>query len=155
MHARDHCKKALECARGKRFDHATQTYVFRHDEAVDHAREAVKQIHSRDDSEYFERQIDRSIEQIVEDPARAVERHLLTDNRLESRIRRSLEKPPIGDAILEMWEFYQARRNHAYPISSKKKRGGIFPLMRAFNTVIMRELNIFTPALNQSGEILC
>ena len=104
MHARDHCKKALECARGKRFDPATQTYVFRHDEAVDHAREAVKQIHSRDDSEYFERQIDRSIEQIVEDPARAVERHLLTDNRLESRIRRSLEKPPIGDAILEMPE---------------------------------------------------
>jgi uncharacterized membrane protein YvlD (DUF360 family) len=50
----------------------------------------------------------------------------------------------IGDAILEMWEFHKARRDHAYPLSSKRKRGGIFPLMRAFNTVIMRELNIYT-----------
>ncbi|MGD9317349.1 MAG: phage holin family protein, partial [Anaerolineae bacterium] len=50
----------------------------------------------------------------------------------------------IWDIILEMWQFRKARRNNVYPISDKKKRGGIYPLMRVFMTVVMRDLNINT-----------
>ncbi len=50
----------------------------------------------------------------------------------------------IWDVILEMWQFRKARRNNVYPISDKKKRGGIYPLMRVFMTVVMRDLNFYT-----------
>jgi putative membrane protein len=50
----------------------------------------------------------------------------------------------IWDIILEMWQFRKARRNQAYPISDKEHRGGVYPLMRAFTTVLMRELNLYT-----------
>jgi putative membrane protein len=50
----------------------------------------------------------------------------------------------IWDVILEMWQFRKARRNNVYPISDKKKRGGIYPLMRVFMTVVMRDLNVNT-----------
>ena len=50
----------------------------------------------------------------------------------------------IWDIILEMWQFRKARRNNVYPISDRKKRGGIYPLMRVFMTVIMRDLNVNT-----------
>jgi hypothetical protein len=48
------------------------------------------------------------------------------------------------DAILDMWQFRQARRNNVYPISDKEHRGGVYPLMRAFTTILMRELNLYT-----------
>jgi putative membrane protein len=50
----------------------------------------------------------------------------------------------IWDIMLEMWQFRKARRNNVYPISDKKKRGGIYPLMRVFMTVVMRDLNLNT-----------
>jgi putative membrane protein len=50
----------------------------------------------------------------------------------------------IWDIILEMWQFRKARRSNVYPISDKEKRGGIYPLMRVFMTVIMRDLNVNT-----------
>jgi hypothetical protein len=48
------------------------------------------------------------------------------------------------DAILDMWQFRKARRNNVYPISDREHRGGVYPLMRAFTTVLMRELNLYT-----------
>ncbi len=50
----------------------------------------------------------------------------------------------IWDIILEIWQFWKARHNKVYPIMDRKHRGGIYPLVRAFNTVIMRDLNIDT-----------
>jgi putative membrane protein len=50
----------------------------------------------------------------------------------------------IWDLILEKWQFWQARRNNVYPILDKKHRGGKYPLLRVFTTIIMRELNIYT-----------
>lgn len=50
----------------------------------------------------------------------------------------------IWDIVLEIWQFRKARRNHVYPIADKKHRGGVYPLMRAFTTVLMRELNMYT-----------
>lgn len=50
----------------------------------------------------------------------------------------------LWDIILEKWQFYKARRNQVYPISDKAKRGGIYPVLRAFSTILMRELNIDT-----------
>ncbi len=50
----------------------------------------------------------------------------------------------IWDIILEKWQFYKARRNGVYPILDKAHRGGTYPLLRAFTTVLMRELNIHT-----------
>ncbi len=50
----------------------------------------------------------------------------------------------VWDVIQEIWQFRQARRKKVYPISSRKKRGGIYPLLRAFTTVVMRELNVYT-----------
>lgn len=50
----------------------------------------------------------------------------------------------LGDVFLEIWQFRQARRGKAYPILDRKKRGGIYPILRAFTTVVMRELNVYT-----------
>ena len=50
----------------------------------------------------------------------------------------------IWDIITEKWEFYQARKNNVQPILDKHHRGGKYPLLRVFTTVIMRELNIYT-----------
>jgi uncharacterized membrane protein YvlD (DUF360 family) len=50
----------------------------------------------------------------------------------------------LWDILLEMWQYHKARRDGAYPLSDKKKRGGIYPLLRASMTVIMRQLNIYT-----------
>ncbi len=50
----------------------------------------------------------------------------------------------IWDVILEIWQFRKARRNKVYPLSDKEHRGGVYPLMRAFTTILMRELNLYT-----------
>lgn len=50
----------------------------------------------------------------------------------------------IWEIITEIREFRKARKTGAYPISDKAKRGGIYPLLRAFTTVIMLDLNIYT-----------
>jgi len=50
----------------------------------------------------------------------------------------------IWDIVLEKWRFWQDRRHGVQPILGRDKRGGVYPLMRAFTTVIMRELNIDT-----------
>lgn len=50
----------------------------------------------------------------------------------------------IWDFILEKWQFRRARRSNVTPILDKKKRGGKYPLLRVFTTVIMRELNVYT-----------
>lgn len=50
----------------------------------------------------------------------------------------------IWDIILEIWQFRQARRNNVYPISDRDHRGGIYPVLRAFTTVLMRDLNLYT-----------
>ncbi len=50
----------------------------------------------------------------------------------------------IWDIILEKWQFRKARRSNVYPISDKAKRGGKYPLLRVFSTIIMRELNLYT-----------
>ena len=49
----------------------------------------------------------------------------------------------IWDIILEIWQFRKARRNNVYPISDRDHRGGIYPVLRAFTTVLMRELNLY------------
>jgi len=50
----------------------------------------------------------------------------------------------VWEMILEIWQFRQARRKGVYPILDRKKRGGKYPLLRAFTTVVMRELNVHT-----------
>lgn len=50
----------------------------------------------------------------------------------------------VWDIILEMRQFRNARRNNAYPILDKSHRGGKYPLLRAFMTVVMLDLNIYT-----------
>jgi uncharacterized membrane protein YvlD (DUF360 family) len=50
----------------------------------------------------------------------------------------------IWDIILEKYQFWQARRQDVQPRLGKDKRGGIYPLLRAFTTVLMRELNVQT-----------
>jgi putative membrane protein len=50
----------------------------------------------------------------------------------------------LWDIILEIWQFRKARRNGVYPILDRTKRGGKYPILRAFTTVVMRELNIYT-----------
>lgn len=50
----------------------------------------------------------------------------------------------LWDAVLEMWQFRQARRNGVQPILDRHHRGRVYPLMRATMTVLMRELNIYT-----------
>ena len=50
----------------------------------------------------------------------------------------------IWDVILEWWQFRQARKNDVQPILDKHHRGGRYPLIRASQTVLMRDLNIYT-----------
>lgn len=50
----------------------------------------------------------------------------------------------IWDIILEIWQFRQARKNNVVPILDKHHRGGKYPLLRVFTTIIMREINIYT-----------
>jgi putative membrane protein len=50
----------------------------------------------------------------------------------------------LGDALLEMWQFRKARRANVYPLLGREKRGGKYPILRAFTTVVMRELNVYT-----------
>ncbi|MES0360765.1 MAG: phage holin family protein [Anaerolineales bacterium] len=50
----------------------------------------------------------------------------------------------IWDIILEMRQFRKARQNDVYPILEKSHRGGKYPILRAFMTVIMLDLNIYT-----------
>jgi putative membrane protein len=50
----------------------------------------------------------------------------------------------IGDIVLEIYQFWQARRKDVQPRLGRDKRGGIYPILRAFTTVLMRELNINT-----------
>ncbi|MCZ7669630.1 MAG: phage holin family protein [Chloroflexi bacterium] len=50
----------------------------------------------------------------------------------------------VWDLLLEKWQFHCARKNKVHPILDKQKRGGKYPLLRVFTTVIMRELNIYT-----------
>ena len=50
----------------------------------------------------------------------------------------------IWDMILEWRQFRSARKNNVQPILDKHHRGGIYPLLRGFMTVVMRELNIYT-----------
>lgn len=50
----------------------------------------------------------------------------------------------IWDIILEIWQFRKARRKDVYPLLDKDHRGGIYPLLRAATTVLMRELNFYT-----------
>lgn len=50
----------------------------------------------------------------------------------------------IWDIITEKWEYRKARKNNVVPILDKHHRGGKYPLLRVFTTVIMRELNIYT-----------
>ncbi|HRQ38559.1 MAG TPA: phage holin family protein [Chloroflexota bacterium] len=48
------------------------------------------------------------------------------------------------DIILEKWQFRQARKKNVVPIMDKHHRGGKYPLLRVFTTIIMRELNVYT-----------
>jgi hypothetical protein len=50
----------------------------------------------------------------------------------------------IWDIILEIRQFRRARRQNVYPILDKSHRGGKYPLLRVFTTVVMRDLNIYT-----------
>jgi uncharacterized membrane protein YvlD (DUF360 family) len=50
----------------------------------------------------------------------------------------------IWDMLREIWQFRQARRRNDYPILDREHRGGVYPLLRAFTTVLMRELNVYT-----------
>ena len=50
----------------------------------------------------------------------------------------------VWDIILEVYQFRQARRKDVQPRLDRHKRGGKYPLMRAFMTIIMRELNVYT-----------
>jgi uncharacterized membrane protein YvlD (DUF360 family) len=50
----------------------------------------------------------------------------------------------LWDVVLEWWQFLQARRKKVQPILDKHHRGGIYPLIRASTTVLMRDLNIHT-----------
>ncbi len=50
----------------------------------------------------------------------------------------------IWDIIVEVWQFRKARQNNVYPILEKSHRGGKYPILRAFMTVVMLDLNIYT-----------
>jgi putative membrane protein len=50
----------------------------------------------------------------------------------------------LWDVILEWRQFRAARKNNVKPILDKSHRGGIYPLIRAAMTILMRELNIYT-----------
>ncbi len=50
----------------------------------------------------------------------------------------------VWDIVLEKWQFRQARKKNVVPIMDKHHRGGKYPLLRVFTTIIMRELNVYT-----------
>jgi putative membrane protein len=50
----------------------------------------------------------------------------------------------LWEIAVEIWQFRQARRRGDDPILGREKRGGRYPLLRAFTTVVMRELNVHT-----------
>ena len=50
----------------------------------------------------------------------------------------------VWDIILEKLQYRSARRNNVVPILDKHHRGGKYPLLRVFTTIVMRELNIYT-----------
>lgn len=50
----------------------------------------------------------------------------------------------LWDVVLEKKQFRSARKNNVQPILDKHHRGGVYPLIRAVMTVLMRELNIYT-----------
>jgi uncharacterized membrane protein YvlD (DUF360 family) len=50
----------------------------------------------------------------------------------------------IWDIIQEKRQYRWARKNNVRPILDKKHRGGTYPFIRAFNTVIMPSLNLYT-----------
>jgi putative membrane protein len=50
----------------------------------------------------------------------------------------------LREILAEIWQFWRTRRNEVYPILGRDKRGGVYPLLRAFTSVVMRELNIYT-----------
>ncbi len=50
----------------------------------------------------------------------------------------------LWDILLEIRQYRKARRGGVYPILDRKKRGGKYPILRAFTTIVMRELNIYT-----------
>ncbi len=50
----------------------------------------------------------------------------------------------LWDIVLERWQFWRARRNRDYPILGPDDRGGRYPVLRAFQTVVVRELNVYT-----------
>jgi putative membrane protein len=50
----------------------------------------------------------------------------------------------VWDIILEKYQFWQARRKDIQPRLGKDKRGGKYPFLRAFMTILLRELNVYT-----------
>jgi putative membrane protein len=50
----------------------------------------------------------------------------------------------VWDIILEKYQFWQARRKDAQPRLGREKRGGRYPFLRAFMTIFLRELNVYT-----------
>lgn len=50
----------------------------------------------------------------------------------------------VWDVILEKRQFRRARKNNVTPILDKHHRGGKYPLLRVFTTIVMREINIYT-----------
>lgn len=50
----------------------------------------------------------------------------------------------IWDIIVEIWQFRKARQQKVTPILDKSHRGGKYPILRAFMTVVMMDLNIYT-----------
>lgn len=48
------------------------------------------------------------------------------------------------DMILEKWQYRKAKKTEGYLVLDKHHRGGMYPLIRAAMTVVMRELNIYT-----------
>jgi hypothetical protein len=50
----------------------------------------------------------------------------------------------LWDIILEKRQYRAARKNNVQPILEKVHRGGIYSILRAVMTVLMRELNIYT-----------
>ena len=50
----------------------------------------------------------------------------------------------IWDIILEIRQFRRARKEEIRPRLDKHHRGGKYPLLRVFTTIVMRELNVYT-----------
>jgi len=50
----------------------------------------------------------------------------------------------VWDIILEKYQFWQARRKDVQPRLGREKRGGRYPFLRAFMTIFLRELNVYT-----------